>query len=544
MAGRGVLAVGGVVGVSEPVLLVVGFGAAVVLAVVAKRLALPFPIVFVVAGTLLAFIPGLPDLRMEPDWIFVTILPPLLFSGGWTTDWVMFRKNLRGILQLAIGLVILTTIVVAVVAQKIVPGLGWAGAFVLGAIVSPPDAVAAIATFERFAVPRRVVAVLEGEGLVNDATALVIYGYAVAAATTGVFSLPRAAGSFVVVALGGLAVGVAIAWAVERIVRALKRWQLADAMIDNLVLLGAPYAAYLSGSALHVSGVLATVTAGIMLSRRSSVIYGPETRLIALNVWTIWIYVLNAFVFLTIGLQLRGLVTSGTHVLALLPAALAISVLLIVVRLLWIYPGAYLPRLIPAIRRREPRPPLPWLTVIGWTGMRGIVSLAAAIALPFADAGGQPFPARQAIVFITFVVIFVTLVGQGLSLIPILRWVRAGQDGDGDGERREIAVRIAGLQGGLRRIDALRAKEGDADRRMVLERLRGEYVDRIAHLRQHLAGAPAQETPESRFDHEVQNDVLHAERRAIMRLRDRGEIPDDIFRRVQYDIDLAESRLF
>lgn len=542
MTGRGVLAVGGVVGVSEPVLLVLGFGAAVVLAVVAKRLALPFPIVFVVAGTLLAFIPGLPDLRMEPDWIFVTILPPLLFSGGWTTDWVMFRKNLRGILQLAIGLVILTTVVVAIVAQKIVPGLGWAGAFVLGAIVSPPDAVAAIATFERFAVPRRIVAVLEGEGLVNDATALVIYGYAVAAATTGVFSLPRAAGSFVVVALGGLAVGVAVAWAVERIVRALKRWQLADAMIDNLVLLGAPYAAYLSGSALHVSGVLATVTAGIMLSRRSSVIYGPETRLIALNVWTIWIYVLNAFVFLTIGLQLRGLVTSGRHVLALLPAALAISVVLIVVRLLWIYPAAYLPRLIPAIGRRDPLPPMTSLTVIGWTGMRGIVSLAAALALPFAAAGGQPFPGRQAIVFITFVAIFVTLVGQGLSLIPVLRWLHLSEDGDG--ERREIAVRIAGLQGGLRRIDTLRAKEDDADRRVVLERLRSEYVDRIAHLRQHLAGAPAQETPESRFDHEVQNDVLHAERRAIMRLRDRGEIPDDIFRRVQYDIDLAESRLF
>ncbi|HEY6236277.1 MAG TPA: cation:proton antiporter, partial [Candidatus Elarobacter sp.] len=224
-------------------MLVLGLAAAVAFAIVAKRFALPYPIVFVLAGTVLAFVPGLPPVTIAPDWIFLSILPPLLFSGGWSTDWTLFRANLRPILGNAIGLVVVSTVAVAFVAERLVPGLGWAAAFVLGAIVSPPDAVAAIATFERFAVPRRVVAVLEGEGLVNDASALVIYGYAVAAVVAGGFSLPSAAGSFVLVAAGGILVGVAIEWCVERLERALDRFALSDSLIDNLIIIATPYAA-------------------------------------------------------------------------------------------------------------------------------------------------------------------------------------------------------------------------------------------------------------------------------------------------------------
>jgi Na+/H+ antiporter len=527
---------------SEPVLLVLGLAAAVAFAIVAKRFVLPYPIVFVLAGTALAFVPGLPPVTIAPDWIFLSILPPLLFSGGWSTDLALFRANLRPILGNAIGLVVLSTVAVAFVAERLVPGLGWPAAFVLGAIVSPPDAVAAIATFQRLAVPRRIVAVLEGEGLVNDATALVIYGYAVAAVVAGGFSLPSAAGSFVLVAAGGILVGVAIEWCVERLARALDRFDLSDSLIDNLVIIATPYAAYLSGQALHVSAVLATVVAGIRLGRRSAVIYRPETRLVGENVWSLWIYVINAYVFLAIGLQLRTFVQDGSRALALLPAALAISVLLIVVRLLWVYAAAWLPRALSRrLRERDPMPRLAALGLIGWTGMRGIVSLAAALALPLAAQHGA-FPARDAIVFITFVVIFVTLVGQGLSLIPLVKRLGLGREGEGDA--REIEVRVAALEAGLRKIEQMRANAQSDEEREVIERLADEYEHRIDHLRTHHVQSDVDETAASRFDHDAQEQAVRAEREAIMRLRDDGEIPDEIFRRVQYDLDLAETRLF
>ncbi len=526
---------------SEPLLLVLGLAAAVAFAIVAKRFALPYPIVFVLAGTALAFVPGLPRVTIAPDWIFLSILPPLLFSGGWSTDWTLFRANLRPILLNAIGLVVVSTAAVAVVAERVVPGLGWAGAFVLGAIVSPPDAVAAIATFERFAVARRIVAVLEGEGLVNDATALVIYGYAVAAVIAGGFSPMSAASSFVVVALGGILVGIAIEWCVERLAHALDRFGLSDSLIDNLIIIGTPYAAYLTGQALHVSAVLATVVTGIRLGRRSAVIYAPETRLVGENVWSLWVYVINAYVFLAIGLQLRSFVQDGSRALALLPAALAISVLLIVVRLGWVYAAAWIPRALSArLRERDPLPPPPSLALIGWTGMRGIVSLAAALALPLFAQPGAPFPARDAIVFITFVVIFVTLVGQGLTLIPLVKWF--GLSRQGEGEDREIEVRVAALEAGVRKIAELAATARDDEEREVLGRLRDEYTHRIGHLRTH--HTRVDETPASSFDHDAQTQALRAERAAVMRLRDEGDIPDEIFRKVQYDLDLAEERLF
>lgn len=523
---------------TEPVLLVLGLAAAIAFAIVAKRLALPYPIVFVLAGTALAFVPGLPPVRIAPDWIFLSILPPLLFSGGWATDWALFRANLRPILLLAVGLVVASTVAAAALAERLLPELSWPAAFVLGAIVSPPDAVAASATFERFSLPRRIVAVLEGEGLVNDATALVIYAYAVAAVTTGAFSLPRAAGSFVVVGLGGIALGIAVAWGVELLAGWLRRHDSSDSLIENLIIIGAPYAAYLGGQALHVSGVLATVVAGIAISRRSSVAFGPESRLIGINVWSLWIFVLNAFVFLAIGLQLRS-IAATSHVLALLPAALAISAVLIVVRLLWIFPTAWLPRALSlGLRRRDPLPPLSWIVVIGWSGMRGIVSLAAALALPLG------FPQRDTIVFVTFVVIFATLVGQGLSLIPLLRWLRISADGGEDGERREIEVRVAALEAGLGAIARLEREEHGPEEREVLDRLRDEYENRITHLRHHEAPGAAAETAASVFDHAAQQAAVRAERRAIRALRDRGRIPDEIFRKVQYDLDLAETRLF
>lgn len=520
---------------SEPALLVLGLIVTTALAVFSRRFQVPYPIVFIIAGTILAFVPGLPPVHISPDWIFLAVLPPLLFSAGWGTDWKIFHNQLRPVLQLAIGLVIITTLVVAALAQRLIPGLNVAAAFALGAIVSPTDAIAATATFERFAIPRRIVAIVEGEGLVNDATALVIYGYAVAAASAVAFSLTGAIESFVFVAVGGVAAGLAVAWVVEFISRKLARFDLTDSLIDNLILIGTPYLAYLTGQALHVSGILSVVIAGITLSRRSTVVYSPQTRLIASSVWTLWIYLLNAFIFLAIGLQLRAFVEGGSRFLPFLPAALAIAAAAIIVRMLWVFPTAWLARLIPAVRRVDPMPAAGALALIGWTGMRGIVSLAAALALP------NGFPQRELIVYITFTVIFVTLVGQGLTLDPVLRILQLREEGT-DGNR-ELEIRLQALDAGLNRILQMQTEIQDAHIRSDLTRLRGEYENRIGHLRDPEASRDHDDSPTSDVHTYAEREALRAERDAIRVLRDDGEIPDEAFRRIQYDLDLAESRL-
>jgi monovalent cation/hydrogen antiporter len=520
---------------SEPVLLVLGLIVSTALAVLSRRLQVPYPIVFILAGTVLAFVPGLPAINISPDWIFLAVLPPILFSGAWGTDWRMFSSALRPILLLSIALVVITTLAVAAAAQRFLPGLSVASAFALGAIVSPTDPIAATATFERFRIPRRIVAIVEGEGLVNDASALVIYGYAVAAAATAAFSLTAAAESFLFVAVGGVALGLAIAWIVEFISRKLARYDLTDSLIDNLILIGAPYLAYLSGQVIHVSSVLAVVVAGIALSRRSTVVYTPQARLVGTNVWTLWIYVLNAFMFLAIGLQLRAFVHSGERFFPLLPAALAIAVLTILVRILFVFPTAWLSRLVPAVRQRDPLPPAGALLVIGWTGMRGIVSLAAALALP------TMFPHRETIVFVTFVVIFVTLVGQGLTLDPLLNLLRLPEDPNQ--ARRELEVRLQALDSGLTRIREMQGEVRDRHIIADLTRLRAEYESRIEHLRDPASSEDHDESPKSDIHTYAEREALRAERDAIRVLRDRGEIPDEAFRRIQYDLDLAESRL-
>lgn len=520
---------------NEPVLFVGGLAVALALAVVARRLELPYPILFLLGGIVLAFVPGIPTVQISPDWIFLTVLPPLLFSAGWGIDWRIFRDNIQPILQLAVGLVIATTVVVAVVSRAILPELGLAGAFVLGAIVSPPDAVAAAASFERFAIPRRIRGIIEGEAAVNDATALVIYGYAVAAGTTA-FSLHGAAISFVLLAGGGIVLGLAVSWLVQALTRTLTRYDLSDSLIENLLLIGAPYFAYLSGQAIHVSGVLAVVVAGISLSRRSTTLYSPQTRLVAYNVWTLWIYVLNAYVFLAIGLQLRAFMASGSHLFSYLSAALLISLTCIVVRLVWVYPASQLTRLVRKLRGSRVRTSFPSVTLVGWTGMRGIVSLAAALALP------TNFPNREIIVFVTFVVIFVTLVGQGLTMNPVLRALHIREESDE--EVHEVKIRTHALEAGLKRIGEMEKQTTDDHEREDLAELRHEYESRIMHLQAgvHADGQARGTLADVTHDY-AEKEALRAERRAITQLRDNGDIPDEIFRRIQYDLDLAESRL-
>jgi len=521
-------------------LLFVLLTAIVVVAVIARRLKMPYPIAFVIGGSVLAFFPNLPKIALDPDLVFLIFLPPLLYAGGWLTDWKQFRANARPIGLLAIGLVVVTTGAVAVVAHMLVPNLPWASAFVLGAIVSPPDAVAAGAVFERFSVPQRIVAILDGEGLVNDAVALVIYRFAIAAAVTGTFSLAKASLSVVGVSLGGIAIGLALAALIVELTIRLRRHDVTDPLIENAIQLITPYAVYLSAELAHASGVLATVAAGIYVSRQSNRMHDPETRLVASAVWDLLIFLLNGLVFLLIGLQLRDVVHDPNFVAREIWIGLAISALVIVVRLAWVFPATYLPRvLFPGISRVEGSPPLRYVFVLGWSGMRGIVSLAGALAIPALTASGAHFPGRNIIVFITFCVIFVTLVFQGLSLIPILRYLRIEGDDDLDG--REIEVRVKALEAGIKR---MRELEPDFDSTIDWEvegRLLGEYEYRIAHLTSHLDGTIGEDA--MAFDHRLQKEALDAERAEITRLRDVGEIPDEIYRRVQYDLDLAAERL-
>lgn len=526
---------------TEALVLITFLVAVVILTLIARRLRIPYPIAFVVGGIALAFSRNLPRPHLEPELILLLILPPLLFSAAWTTDALELRRNIRPIALLAIGLVLFTTVAVAAFVHYLVPGFGWPLAFTLGAIVSPPDAVAAEAIFEELAIPRRVAAIITGECLFNDATALVLYRFALAAAVTGAFSLTTASLSFVLVAIGGAAIGVAIAFFLEGVVRYVQRRGVEDPTVASVIFLLAPFVSYIPAEALHVSGVLAAVISGLVLSRRSSYFIDSETRLLGSSVWRLLTFILNAFAFLLIGLELPQILADlaprvGDYALY----GLALSALVIVVRLIWVYPATYLPRLIPQVRKADPIPPARIVFVIGWSGMRGIVSLAAALALPY-SLGNAAFPERSVTIFFTLCVVFVTLVLQGLTLGPVIE--RLGVTETSKGAKREAQLRVRALEAGLHRLRDYEHDHGGALEAEVVGRLMEEYQQRIDVLRGRAAPADTDEGRSSALDRELQKEALAAERRTIMSMRSEGEIPDDIFRSIEYDLDLAALRL-
>jgi CPA1 family monovalent cation:H+ antiporter len=513
--------------------------AVVILALLARRFHIPYPIFFVIGGTLLGFVPGAPRLRMSPDLVFLVVLPPLLYPAAAFTSWRDFRANLRSISMLAIGLVLFTTTLVAYLAQYFLH-LPLAAGFVLGAIVSPPDAIAATAIAKRLRIPGRIVTILEGESLVNDATALVAYRLAVAAVATGIFSWGQAAEQFVIISLGGVFTGLAVGWLAEQFHR-----RVDDAPVEITVSLLTPYAAYLLAEHLQVSGVLAVVTTGLYMGWRAPEITSFQTRLRGGPVWEMLIFLLNGLVFILIGLQLPDILQTlaKDHLPArvVIEYAVIITLAVIVIRILWVFPAVYLPRLLfKQLCRRDPRLRWEYVAIVAWTGMRGVVSLAAAMALPLTKADGTPFPGRDLILFITFVIIFTTLVVQGLSLPPFIRW--AGLKDDGTIEREE---RLARLQANQQALAMLQNQaEPDAPRREALDRLRAEYMDHIAQMestKPEQAGEPLRlfSTEYQRLSREA----LQLERRAIIQLRNAGTINDEVLRRIVRDIDLAEARL-
>src|SRR5215469_8259069 len=368
------------------------------LALLARKLHIPYPILFVIGGLLLGFVPGIPRVHLNPELVFVFFLPPLLYPAALFTSWRDLRMNIRPILLLALGLVLATTICIALLAHHFF-GLPLAAGFLLGAIVSPPDAIAATAIAEHLRVPRRIVTILEGESLVNDASALVAYRFGVAAVVTGSFSLAHASLKFFVVAFGGILIGLIIGWLAEQFHR-----RVVDPPIEITVSLLTPFAAYLPAEALGVSGVLSVVTAGLYLGWRLPEITDFQTRLESKPVWDTVEFVLNGFVFILIGLQLPDVLHAALGKRLsngqLVEDAVLISLAVVIIRILWVFPATYLPRLVSKkLRARDPCPSWKHVTIIAWTGMRGVVSLAAAMALPLAISDGSPFPDRDLIVF-------------------------------------------------------------------------------------------------------------------------------------------------
>lgn len=532
----------------------------------ARKLRTPYPILLVLGGLVLALIPAFPHAPLDPELVFLLFLPPLLYSAAFSTSIRDLRSVLRPILSLAVGLVLGTTAVVAVVLHFLLPGLSWPVAFAFGAIVSPPDAVAAVAVFRGLGIPRRMVTLLEGESLVNDATALVTYRAAVGAMAVA-FSVGETVVSLPVVGLGGVLVGLAVAVVIGRL-----RGFLNDPPVEIALSLLTPFAAYLPAEQLGLSGVLAAVTAGLYLGWREPYISQSEVRLGGRAVWNMVDFILNGVVFILIGLQLSTILRAleGMSVLGLAGLGLLLSLAALVVRMAWVFLDAYVrwwlarwresrrahrraPAL-PAPDTLEPAPDLAAepetsaprnreLFVVGWAGMRGVVSLATALALPAAT------PQRDTLIFLAFLVILVTLVGQGLSLPWVIRRLGVGADPKAAEQQRLTARRMASAAA-MEQIDQLAAIW--PTHLPLIAALRAQYEHRATHLAAFSdgpggdgqTGATREEAEQELLEHHlIRRAVIEAERAAVLHLRENGEINDTTWRELQRELDLEELRM-
>ena len=511
-----------------------------VVAWIAARLSLPSPILLVVAGIALALTPWVPSITLEPDLVLLVLLPPLIYFAAFTMSWQAFRANLRSILLLAFGCVIVTTIAVAGAANWLF-GFPLGVAFMLGAIVSPPDVVAPLAVAERLSIPRRIVAVLEGEGLVNDATALILFNLALTAVFTGHFSLPVAARDFALVLVGETGWGFIVAYTILRL-----RHFAAEPRLEVLLSLLTPFAAFWLPHALGGSGVLATVVAGLYVGSAGVTWIRSNTRLQALFFWDIVNTLITGAIFLLTGLQART-VAAGLDdeaLLRMIVEGLVVSVVVIVVRFLWIFPVVYLPRwLFPSVAARLPAPDWRLPFVVAFTGVRGVVSLAAALSIPVALATDVPFPQRDRVLVLTFVVIVVTLVAQGLTLPWVLR--RLGLEKLGNAElrerkEREMIARVEGARAALSELDVAAKAERIPDE--VLAPWREREAIRVRQLEGERAGDGARLATSARM-RRVELALVAAQRRRINELVRKGTVSDEIRRRIERDLDLDEERL-
>jgi len=520
----------GVVHGTTPQLLLALTLAALVVALtaLARRLPIPSPILQVAAGAALALLPGVTVPTLDPDLVFFVFLPPILWAAAYFTNFREFRANIRPIGLLSVGLVIATTAAIAATAHALIPGMPWAVAVALGAIISPPDAVAATAIVSRLPVPRKVIVILEGESLVNDASALVLYRTAVVAAVTGAFSWGESTVRFFIDAGVGAALGLAVGWLVIEAARRTK-----DSLAEVMLTLSGPYVAWVAAETIHVSAVLACVAGGLYVRQHLSTAVAPLSRIQARAVWDLFVFSLNAVIFLLLGAQGSALIDAipAETLISTLRVGLILGTVAIVVRILWVPLGTWLPRALDAeIRRREPMPAAKNVALVAWTSMRGIVSLAAALALPLTLGDGTSFPFRSEILVITMVVIVMTLIVQGLTLAPIIRAMNFTPETSHHAE-----MRLARKETTRRALEALEdlSRESGVDRRDI-DWLTREMKERLAES-DHQGGSAAGRG-------RLRLETITVQRRMLVRLRNEDAISDEVLRELEQELDLEAIR--
>jgi monovalent cation/hydrogen antiporter len=525
--------------VNDVEVLIVSLLVAVIgLSALSRMIGVPYPIVLVIGGAALGFIPGLPKFTLDPDVVLLVFLPPLVYGAAFFSDLGRIRQNLRPITLSAIGLVLSTMAGVAVVAHALVPGMTWAAAFTLGAIVSPTDTLAGAVIMRRLQAPSLLVRATENEGLFNDATALVAYRVAVAAAIGGTFSLGEATLRFFGAAAGGIAIGLAAGWLLVQV-----RKRITDGPLSVTISLMSGYVAFVPADVLGASGVLAAVTCGIFVGLRGPTVIPPRVRLQGLFVWEVFDFIVNATLFVLVGLQLRIIIDSlsGISTQDLIVYAIAVSGAVILMRLLWFFTAPYIIRALdrrPAQRAR--RVSARMRLVLAWAGTRGAVSLAAALAIPFSTDAGAPFPQRNLIIFLTFAVIFATLVLQGLTLPGLIHAL--GLSGSEDGNEEEVRARLVATRAALEQIDALEGEDWTRDE--TVGRLRQLYEYRRRRFGA-MVGKYEDEGFEDRalaYQHMLQQ-IYAAQREALVQLRSDGDVSNEVMGRIMREIDLDESRL-
>ncbi|MRG43524.1 Na+/H+ antiporter [Chitinophaga sp. SYP-B3965] len=513
------------------------------LVMLAQRIKIAYPIFLVLAGLGVSFIPGLPLISIDPDVIFLLFLPPLLYEAAWYTSWNDFWKWKRPIAMLAFGLVFFTSTIVAYSSVAIIPGFTLALGFLLGGIVSPPDAVAAATVLKGLKVPKRALTILEGESLVNDASSLIVFRFALAAVMTGTFSMHVAVGNFFWVAGMGIVVGLAIA----HIMYAFHRFLPTTPAIDAALTVMTPYFLYLVAEAFHFSGVMAVVSGGLFISYRSHDIFNTgATRMNMLGLWTTLVFVLNALVFILIGLGLPGIIAGlGNYsVWEALKYGLCISGIVIALRLLWVFPGAHIPRWIIPAARKDPSPGWKGPLVTGWAGMRGVVSLATALSIPLLMDNKEPFPLRNLILFITFVVIFVTLVVQGFTLPLLVKWIKIEEiDPILPEDEQDAGIQLRLKQAALERLNShytLEIMENE-----LVGFLKKNLENDIAVTSQRLESLECLDTEqeEKELYNKVLLDIYAVQRQELFKLRKEKYFSDEEIRKMEMQLDWDELKI-
>jgi monovalent cation/hydrogen antiporter len=511
------------------------------LTMISSKLKISYPIFLVIAGLLISLIPGIPSISLHPDLVFLIFLPPLLYAAAWNTSWSDFWKMKRPISLLAFGCVIFTSAAVAYVAHYLIPGFPLAYGFLLGGIISPPDAVAATSVLQGLRVPKRIVTILEGESLVNDASSLIVFRFALAAILTGQFDMGEATQDFALVVVMGILIGLVIA----HIVYAIHRFFPTTPDIDSAITLITPYIMYITAEHFHFSGVLSVVSGGLFLTYRSQEFFSYETRISVSGLWSTLIFLLNGFVFILIGLQLPGILRGlGNYSIGeAIGYAVLISLLTILIRIIWVFPGAYIPRfLFKKIRENERKPNWQSVFLVAWSGMRGVVSLASALAIPLTLTSGEAFPHRNLILFITFVVILITLVLQGLSLKPLIRLLNIQVD-DNVEKTEALALRIELAETVLTylEINYNELVENHEAYRRVKER----YERMVEITRKKLESQDSVEDDEDFLPQYRQMlvELVQVRRLALKRFRYAKQFNEELIREREWELDLEEARL-